>query len=106
MGIIMSLKHPLVWSVIVSFCIASLVMPLLKRLGLAFGITAARAGGQSSTMVPVLGGPAIVAGFVLAAARVGMLAPWLALAVVLLCLAGVVDDAIALTPAQKLAAQV
>ena len=71
MGIIMSLKHPLVWSVIVSFCIASLLMPLLRRLGLAFGITAARAGEQSPTMVPVLGGPAIVAGFVLAAAYVG-----------------------------------
>src|SRR5260370_36521783 len=74
----MSSKHPLLWAMIVSFCITAAAMPLLKLMALAFGITASRAGGKVPGTVPGLGGPAIVGGLLMAAAGPGMLPAWLA----------------------------
>jgi UDP-GlcNAc:undecaprenyl-phosphate GlcNAc-1-phosphate transferase len=97
----MSSEYSVLWAAIVSFCIATSVIPLLKRLAVAFRMTASPAVDVSGA-VPVLGGPAIIAGFMLAALTVHALPMWLALAIVFLCLAGLLDDAIVLTPAQKL----
>src|SRR6266852_1112827 len=101
----MSSEHPLLWAIIVSFCITAAAMPLLKRMALAFAITASRAGGKVPDTVPVLGGPAIVGGLLMAAAVLDMLPLWLAVGVLFLCVSGVVDDAQVLTPGQKLAAE-
>jgi UDP-GlcNAc:undecaprenyl-phosphate GlcNAc-1-phosphate transferase len=80
-------------------------MPILKRLALALDITAPRAGDITPDRVPTLGGPGIIAGFLLGAAALGNLPLWLVVGPVFLCLAGVIDDAIVLTPAQKIAAE-
>jgi UDP-GlcNAc:undecaprenyl-phosphate/decaprenyl-phosphate GlcNAc-1-phosphate transferase len=98
--------HPLLWAVFISGSTAAASMPVLKRLGLAFEITASRADGSTPARVPTLGGPGIVAGFVLGAGLLGMLPLWLLIGPLFLCIAGVVDDARVLTPAQKIAAEV
>ena len=80
-------------------------MPVLKRLAFAFGITASRAGDRMPARVPALGGPGIIGGFVLGAGVFGMLPLWLVIGSVFLSVTGVIDDAIILTPIEKLAAE-
>jgi len=97
-------EHPLLWAAMIGASSAAAAMPMLKRLSLTFHITAARAD-DGRGEVPTLGGPGIIAGFALGAGVLGMLPFWLVIGPVFLCLAGVVDDAIILTPAQKIAAE-
>ena len=98
-------EHLLLWAVIISASSAAAAMPMLKRLALALDIMASRTDGNMPTRIPTLGGPGIIAGFVLGAAVLGMLPLWLVIGPVFLCIAGVIDDAIILTPAQKIAAE-
>jgi UDP-GlcNAc:undecaprenyl-phosphate/decaprenyl-phosphate GlcNAc-1-phosphate transferase len=101
----MPFRHLLLWAVIISASAAAAAMPALKRFALALGITAARAGNDKPAQIPALGGPGIITGFALSASIVGM-QPWsLVIGGVFLTAAGVIDDAIILTPVQKIAAE-
>jgi UDP-GlcNAc:undecaprenyl-phosphate GlcNAc-1-phosphate transferase len=102
----MPFEHPLLWAVAISSASAAATIPILKRLALGFGITALRAGHDRLGKVPTLGGPGIIAGFAVGAGILGMLPSWLVIGPVFLCIAGVIDDAIVLTPIQKVAAEV
>jgi UDP-GlcNAc:undecaprenyl-phosphate/decaprenyl-phosphate GlcNAc-1-phosphate transferase len=101
----MPFQLPPLSAFIISLGSAAAAMPLLKRLALALGITASRAAGATPSTVPTLGGPGIIASFALGAGVLGMLPLWLAIGPLFLCLAGVIDDAIVLTPGQKIAAE-
>jgi UDP-GlcNAc:undecaprenyl-phosphate GlcNAc-1-phosphate transferase len=98
-------QYPLLWAVIISASSAAAAMPVLKRLALVFGITASRAGDNTPAVVPALGSPGIIAGFMLGAGVLGMLPLWVVIGPVLLSVAGVIDDAIILTPVQKITAE-
>jgi UDP-GlcNAc:undecaprenyl-phosphate/decaprenyl-phosphate GlcNAc-1-phosphate transferase len=97
--------HPLFWATIVGAGSAAAMMPILKRLSLALGVTASRAYESAAVQVPSLGGPGIILGFALGAVVLGMLPLWLVVGPSFLCMAGVVDDATTLTPGQKTVAE-
>jgi UDP-N-acetylmuramyl pentapeptide phosphotransferase/UDP-N-acetylglucosamine-1-phosphate transferase len=99
----MSSQYPLLWAVIISASSAAAAMLVLKRLARALGITASRAGDDLPGEVPTLGGPGIIGGFALSAGVIGMLPLWLVIGPVFLAAAGVIDDAIILTPPRKIA---
>lgn len=82
------------------------LMPLARRACVRWKITAPRAGNQTSEWVPSLGGPAIVAGTLCGLALTTGMPLWLGLPVLMLCVAGVIDDIAVLTPLQKLALEV
>ena len=98
-------EHLLFWAVIISASSAAAAMPMLKRLALTLDITAPPADKSVRARVPTLGGPGIIAGFALGAGVLGVLPLWLIIGPVFLCMAGVIDDARVLTPAQKIAAE-
>lgn len=87
------------------FCVSAGLMQVAKRAAIKFGITAPRTRGEAPEQVPALGGPPIIAGALLAALLAGATPLWLAVPVMLLCAAGVIDDAIVLTPKQKIGAE-
>ncbi len=93
-----------------SFLVALAAMPLAKAASVHFGIVA-----QPSIDRPhekptaLLGGLAVMAGFVVAIGLVGILAglphhtmPWLAAFAVAMCLVGLLDDIVDLPPRHKL----
>ena len=89
-----------------SFIIAFATVPLAIRVGLRLNITSE----PSSTAlgvsrIPAFGGASIMLALVGALALVGQLPLWIAVGAGALYLVGVVDDAIALRPYQKLLAQ-
>jgi UDP-GlcNAc:undecaprenyl-phosphate GlcNAc-1-phosphate transferase len=89
----------------VSFCLTGAAMPLIRRLCLVWRITAPRAVGERRERVPSLGGPPIIAGALCALALTAGVPLWLGLPIALLCVAGIVDDILVLTPSRKLAAE-
>ncbi|MGA9722395.1 MAG: hypothetical protein WBQ86_08075 [Candidatus Binatus sp.] len=93
-----------------AFLVAAAMMPLAKAASVHFGIVA-----QPSIDRPherptaLLGGLAVMAGFVVAIGLVGILAgfpyhtmPWLAAFAVAMCLVGLLDDIVDLVPRHKL----
>jgi UDP-GlcNAc:undecaprenyl-phosphate/decaprenyl-phosphate GlcNAc-1-phosphate transferase len=87
-----------------AFAAAVVTMPIAKRIGRRFGIMSDRPSGDGEP-VPVFGGASIVAAILIALAAAGALSAWIAAGALLLWLAGLTDDAIVLTPMQKLAGQ-
>jgi UDP-GlcNAc:undecaprenyl-phosphate/decaprenyl-phosphate GlcNAc-1-phosphate transferase len=91
--------------------ITLLLMPLVKWIARRFEIVAAPAtsdlaGAAKLAPVPVLGGAAIIAAFMITLALLGNLPAWLALGMLGLFALGLVDDIVALKPAQKLIWQI
>ncbi len=95
---------------VTAFLVAAATMPLAKAASVRFGIVA-----HPSTDRPhekptaLLGGLAVMAGFVVAIGLVGTLAgfpyhtmPWLAAFAVAMCLVGLLDDIVDLLPRHKL----
>ncbi len=91
--------------------ITLLLMPLMKRIAVRFGVVAAPArpdleGAAELPSVPLLGGAAIIGAFLITLALLGHLPAWLAVGALGLFLLGLVDDIVVLKPAQKLIAQI
>ncbi len=88
----------------IALAVAVGTMPLARRLGRRFGIMSERTG-MAGELVPVFGGASIVAAILLALGLSGALNAWVAAGALALWAVGLVDDAIVLTPWQKLAGQ-
>jgi len=86
----------------ISFCLTAATMPIARWICFRWDITAPRSVGERPEQVPSLGGPPIIAGALCALALTAGVPLWLGLSIALLCLAGVIDDIIVLTPLQKL----
>lgn len=91
----------------IAFLFATAAIPLAKRIGRRLGITAHPAaqilGGQQ---IPAFGGTAIISAVAAALALTGHLSAWLGIGVGALFAVGLIDDAIVLSPRQKLACQI
>jgi UDP-GlcNAc:undecaprenyl-phosphate/decaprenyl-phosphate GlcNAc-1-phosphate transferase len=99
------MAEPTIRAVISGFAVTAASMPLLERLALKLNITAPASARLGSKCIPVLGGPGILGGFVAATAMVSGVPLWLITGASLLCVAGLIDDSILLTPMQKLIAE-
>ncbi|MGH7863998.1 MAG: glycosyltransferase family 4 protein, partial [Candidatus Binataceae bacterium] len=88
-----------------AFAISWASVPLARRAALWLGITAEPVRGSTAARIPVIGGASIIAGALIAMAAVNALAPWLAFGMITMFLLGLVDDAIAIRPRNKLIAE-
>lgn len=91
---------------ITSFVLASGAIPVAKRIALKLGIVARPStSARKLLVIPVMGGSAMLVAFLIACAAFGVFELNIALPIILLCAVGVLDDAIELSPAQKMAGQ-
>ena len=106
----MTIEFEIVLTLLSAFLVAIAMMPVAKLASVRFGIVA-----QPSSDRPhekptaLLGGLAVMAGFVFAIGFVGILSglpyhsiPWLAAFAVAMCLVGLLDDIVDLKPRHKL----
>ncbi len=90
-----------------AFAVTAGLIPVVGWLARRWGVTAeALANGGNGSRVPLLGGVAIVAGFLFALAAARELTVWSVAGAVVLLAVGVADDVWVLQPYQKLACQV
>jgi UDP-GlcNAc:undecaprenyl-phosphate/decaprenyl-phosphate GlcNAc-1-phosphate transferase len=101
----MVLLLPILKVVGISFGLTAATMPVARWACFRWGITAPRTVGEKPERVPTLGGPPIIAGAFCALALTGGVPFWLWAPIALLCVAGVIDDIIVLTPRQKIACE-
>ena len=93
-----------------AFLVAAAMMPVAKAVALRFGIVARPSSDRPHAKpTALLGGLAVMAGFVAAIGFVGILSgmpyhslPWLAAFAVAMCLVGLLDDIVDLRPRNKL----
>jgi len=92
------------WVPLLAFAIASLALPLVKRVACHFKIVATPLSDTHGS-TPLLGGTAIIGAIVATLAVARALPGWMCLGAGGLFAIGLVDDAIALRPARKFMAQ-